>query len=275
MKPAPFDYARPDSLDEAVELAAQHGSDARFLAGGQSLIAMLNMRVSTPSLLIDISNINDSSHITETSSDLVVGCGVRQATLEKWPALAQQQPLIAEALPWVGHVQTRSRGTVCGSIAHADPASELPLCLATLSGQITLRSQRETRTLSGRQFFRGTLQTARRDDELIVDIRLPRLPDGTGTAFNEMAIRHGDFAIVAVAAVATADGLTIGIGGAGTRPEIRDWPAIEDTALDDALNELAWSIDCQDDLHASARYRRHLIRVLGKRTIEEAMSCRS
>ena len=275
MKPAPFDYARPVTLDEAVQLAAQHGPDASYLAGGQSLIAMLNTRVATPSLLIDIGGLSNGGDISETESDVTVGCVTRQVTLEHWPALAQALPLIAKALPWVGHVQTRSRGTICGSIAQADPSSELPLCLAVLDGEVTLKSVRGMRRISGRAFFRGVLQTAREDDELIAEIRFPKLAVGTGTAFNEMALRHGDFAIIAVAVVARPNGMSLGIAGAGTRPEVRDWPVLEGSALDDALNELAWSIDCQDDVHASARYRRHLIRTLGKRTVEEAMACRS
>lgn len=275
MKPAPFDYVRPSDIDDLLDLLATHGADARILAGGQSMIAMLNMRVATPRLLIDIGGLRDMDYIRDNGDYIAVGCATRQATLERWPQLAQKLPLIAKALPWVGHVQTRSCGTVCGSIAHADPSSELPLCLALLDGQVVLRSRRASRTVAARDFFAGALQTTRRDDELIVEIRFPVSPESAGAAFQEMAIRHGDFAIIAAGAVARADGVSLAIGGGGDYPVVKRLSLLDGDALKVALNELAWSLDCQDDLHATAAYRRHLIRVLGQRTIEEAIACRS
>ena len=183
MKPAPFDYLRPDSISEAVDCAAEYGADARYLAGGQSLVAMLNMRVATPNVLIDVGALPDASYIRLTDSHVAIGCATRQAELERWPQLRRELPLVAQALPWVGHYQTRSRGTVCGSIAHADPSSELPLCLALLDGEVELLSRRSRRTISGRDFFLGVLQTARKDEELISEVRLPRAAPGHGTAF--------------------------------------------------------------------------------------------
>ena len=198
-----------------------------------------------------------------------------EETLERWPLLEQKLPLIAKALPWVGHVQTRSRGTVCGSLAHADPSSELPLCLALLCGHVVLRSRRSSRVLAATDFFAGALQTTRRDDELIEEVRFPIRPDATGVAFHEMAIRHGDFAIIAVGAVADADGVSVAVGGGADYPVVKRLPLLEGDALEAALNALAWSLDCQDDLHATAAYRRHLVRGLGQKTIEEAIACRS
>ncbi|MGI9476688.1 MAG: FAD binding domain-containing protein [Hyphomicrobiaceae bacterium] len=275
MKPAPFDYVRPSDIGEVLDLLARHGSDARILAGGQSMMAMLNMRVATPKLLIDIGGLRDLDYIREAGDHIAIGCATRQSTLERWPHLEQKLPLIAKALPWVGHVQTRSRGTVCGSLAHADPSSELPLCLALLRGHVVLRSRRASRVLAAADFFAGALQTTRRDDELIEEVRFPVRPDATGVAFHEMAIRHGDFAIIAVGAVADAVGVSVGVGGGADYPVVKRLQLLEGDALEAALNALAWSLDCQDDLHATAAYRRHLVRGLGQKTIEEAIACRS
>ena len=275
VKPPPFDYIRPNTLAEGLELIGKYGADARILAGGQSLIAMLNMRVAAPKLLIDINGLTDEAYIRDDGDAIAIGCATRQAVLERWPTLAQRLPLIAKALPYVGHAQTRSRGTVCGSIAHADPSSELPLCLALLDGQVVLRNRRRSRTVPARDFFSGVLQTTRLDDEMITEIRLPVPPGNTGAAFNEMAIRHGDFAIIAVGALVDTTHVRVAIGGGDDFPVVKRLPLSGEAALQEALNDLARSLDCQDDLHATATYRRHLIRVLGQRTIEEAIACRS
>lgn len=275
MKPAPFDYVRPASFAEAADCVREHGGDARVLAGGQSLIAMLNTRVAKPNMLVDISQLGDANYINAARDHVAIGCATRQCDLEHWSDLRAELPLLDMALPWIGHAQTRSRGTVCGSIAHADPSSELPLCISLLNGTVVLRSGASSRHVPARDFFKGMLQTDRQDDEIIEEIRIPRCGDGSGAAFRETAVRHGDFAIVAVAVIARRDGLGIGIGGAADRPATRDWPLLEGAALEDALNELAWSLDCQDDLHATAAYRRKMIRSLGRLAIEEAVQCRS
>jgi len=275
MKPAPFDYLRPQTVEEGLAALAAHGEAARVLAGGQSLMAMLNMRLATPALVIDIGRLTALDGIAVEGDRLVVGAAVTQATLERWPGLAERAPLLAAALPWVGHLQTRNRGTVCGSIAHADPSAELPLCLAVLGGEVVLRRAQARRSMPADRFFTGMLTTARRADELIEAVRFPLKRPRAGYSFRELGLRHGDFAICAVAVVAEGDDVRIGIGGVADRPVVRDLAALGSDALDDALNELAWDLDAVDDAHASAAYRRGLVRILGRQAIEEARSCRS
>ncbi len=274
MKPAPFDYLRPDDEEETLEALAEAGDDARLLAGGQTLMPMLNMRLVEPGVLIDISRLVGRAGIEDGGEAIEVGAAATQAALETWPTLAERTPLLAQALPLLGHVQTRSRGTVCGSIAFADPSAELPLCLATLGGEVVLRSRAGTRTLSASEFQTGMLSTACREDEMVSAVRFPAAEPSAGYAFTEFARRHGDFAIVAIAVIARANGIRIGVGGVAEQPVVQDWPLLAGSALDDALNALAWSLDAADDVHASARYRRELVRRLGKQTVTAALEAR-
>lgn len=275
MKPASFDYLRPETPDEAVTALAEFGGDARILAGGQSLMAMLNMRLARPRLLVDIARLAPLSEIRVANGALVIGAAVTQAALEARPTLRKEAPLLALALPWVGHYQTRNRGTICGSIAHADPSAELPLCLLAVGGEVVLRSRRGRRNIAADDFLLGMLSTARRDDELIEAVRFPLHRSGTGAAFREVAQRHGDFALVACAALASKDGIRFAVGGVAPRPMARDWPAgFDGAALDDALNDFAWELGAIGDAHASARYRRELVRRIGRAVIEEARQCR-
>lgn len=266
MKPAAFDYIRADSADEAVALLAEYGDDARILAGGQSLMAILNMRLAQPKVLIDIHRAQDLYGI-EDNGGIRVRAAATQAALQRHAGLERTAPLLAQALPHLGHFQTRNRGTVCGSVAHADPSAELPLCLATLDGEVVLLSKRGRRTLKARAFFTGMLQTARAAGELIEEVRFPHRRDGERHGFIEVSMRHGDFAIVALAAVVSADGICLGVGGVADRPTVAHWPRLDGAALDDALNQLAWELGAQDDTHATAVYRRHLVRMLGRELI--------
>jgi len=268
MKPPALDYVRVDSAEEAVALLGEHGDDARVLAGGQSLIALLNMRLANPRLLIDISRAPDLDHVSATSV-LAVGAAVTQAAVEWRPHLAEEVPLLAQAFPHLGHFQTRNRGTVCGSIAHADPSAELPLVLSVLDGDVVLRSVKGRRIVKAEDFFTGMLVTARAPDELLEEVRFPRAAPGTRYGFTEVGMRHGDFAIVALAVAVSRSAIRFGVGGVGGRPVAADWPRLAGSALEDALNQLAWTLDAQDDHHASAQYRRHLVRTLGKRLVEE------
>ncbi len=274
MKPAPFDYVRADTLDEALQVLAHEGADARVIAGGQSLMPMLAMRLAKPSVLIDVMHLKTHAVPMMEGDAIVIPAAVRQAALMARPTLRTEQPLLAAALPWVGHYQTRARGTVCGSAAHADPSAEIPLCLVAAEGEIRLRSRKRARRVSAESFFAGMMMTERQDDELIEAVAFPNARAGTGYAFAEIGRRHGDFAIVACAAVVDATRMRLAVGGVADRPTARDWPLLDGGALDDALNELAWELDARDDVHASARYRRELVRRLGRKVLEEARSCR-
>lgn len=269
MKPAPFAYARPDTVEEALEVLAEHGPDARVLAGGQSLAAMLNMRLVRPRVLVDISALAALDTVALRGGAIEVGAAATQDRLARWPGLADQ-PLLGLALPWVGHWQTRQRGTVCGSLAHGDPSSELPLALAALGGEVVLRSRRGRRVVGAAAFQTGALRTDIRDDEAVVAARFPVAAPGTAAAFREVGPRHGDFAIVAAAAVADPDGATLAIGGVADTPAVRRLPRLADDALADALNEFAWELGGGTDMHATAEYRRALTRRLGAAVIREA-----
>jgi 2-furoyl-CoA dehydrogenase FAD binding subunit len=270
MKPAAFDYVRAETLDEALQVLRQEGSDARIIAGGQSLMAMLNMRLARPRTLIDIMRLPELARIDAKADTIMVGAGVRQAALLAWPELGRSLQLVALALPWTGHAQTRSRGTVCGSIAHADPSAELPLVLQALGGEVHLRSAKRRRRVAAREFFSGMMTTTRAEEELIEAVSFPAAQQRC--AFREVARRHGDFAIVAVAAVQTAAGVRLAIGGVADMPVARDFPQLEGSALDDALNAFAYELDARDDVHATARYRRDLVRLIGRDLVREVLS---
>lgn len=275
MKPRSFTYIRPADLEEAVQSLDRLRDDARILAGGQSLVPMMNFRLVEMKALIDISDLPALAYVREQDRTIEVGASTTQARLMAWPRLKELAPLLSMAMPYVGHYQTRSRGTVCGSIAHSDPSSELPLCLTTLGGSVVLRSKSGTRVLSGDEFQTGMLSTARRPDEIVAAIRFPQRAAGAGYAFTEVARRHGDFAICALAAVVTADAVRLGVGGVADKPTVRAWPLLADGEIDDALNDFAWDLGGTDDAHATASYRRELVRRLGRRVIEEATNART
>ena len=273
MKPRPFDYVRPDTVEEVLALLAEYGDDARILAGGQSLIPMLNLRLIDAAVLIDISRLAELGEIRDGPA-VEVGAAVTQNALLAWPPLAQRLPLVAAALPFVGHFQTRNKGTVCGSIAHADPSAELPLALAVYGGDVVLRSKaRGERVLSVSQFQKGMLATDREPDELITAVRFPTLP-GWGGGFREVARRHGDFAIVAVAGLFMGEWARVGVGGLIGRPVVAPVRAdvLRDHA-DDWFREWLDHFEGFDDLHASAAMRRDMCRKLIPEVMAEAQSC--
>ena len=269
MKPRPFDYIRPDTGEEVLALLAEYGDDARILAGGQSLVPMLNLRLIDPAALIDISRIAALDVIRDRGNIIEIGAAVTQNKLMAWPQLKLKLPLLAAALPFVGHFQTRNRGTICGSIAHADPSSEIPLALAVVGGAVVLRSQRGERVLPAEAFQQDMLTTARAPDELIAAVRFPVI-EGKGTAFDEVARRHGDFAIIALAAIADQRGSAVlGVGGMAGRPMLR---SIDGDAAG-AIAAWAEELEGYEDLHASAALRRDLLRNLGPRVVAEAIRC--
>jgi len=283
MKPVAFEYCRPDTVEEALDLLKEFGSDASIISGGLSLGAMLNMRLVRPKALIDINGLGELADIKAGDATIRTGTLIRQAGAMEMPVLMSGVPLLAKALPYVGHYQIRSRGTLGGSVAHADPSAEIPLTLVTLSGAVTLRSPGGSREVPAREFFQGLLTTDRRADELVTGLTWPIRRDLTGYAFEELAQRHGDFAITAVAAEATVAGdgsiadVSFGLGGVEDRPFVAATagfvgkPATAATASDIA-NTIAETIDPMVDLQANADYRRQLVRVLGTRTLTAAFN---
>jgi CO/xanthine dehydrogenase FAD-binding subunit len=266
MKPPPFAYHRPDTREAVDRLLAEHGDEAKILAGGQSLIPILNMRLSAPARLIDINGLRDEP------AEPVVDDGavhfaplVRQAAVEHWPQLATHAPAIGEALSYTAHPAIRSRGTVVGSVAHADPSAELPAALLALDGEVRCRSADGMRTIAAREFFVGALETALRPGEWVDRVSVPAQRAGFGYAVEEFARRHGDYAICGVVAAARRGaGVTLvhfGIGDVPLRTELED--------VDELPDALA-GVEFSGDLHATADYRRHLAQVLGKRAAGRA-----
>lgn len=283
MKPAPFRYLRPDTIAEAVDVLGRYGEEARVLAGGQSLGAMLNLRLATPAVLVDILGIEALRHIEDRGAYIAVGATVGQTDAINNALVRDRLPLLALALPFVGHYQTRNRGTVGGSVAHADPSAEIPLALLALGGAVLLQSRRGTREVAADAFFRGPLVTARRADEIVVETRWPAPAGHWGYAFQEMAIREGDFAITASAcAVRLADDgaisqLAIGYAGVGDRPLRADTGPLlgarpRDVTRADVAGLAVPDVRPRDDLHATAAYRRHLVGLLGWRALRAALT---
>lgn len=274
MKPPAFDYARPDTIDEALALLAEYGPDATPLAGGMSLGAMLNMRLVRPGIVIDLNQVPGLAEIKITNGTVTTGARVRQAA-----AFSAGVPILSLALPHVGHFQTRNRGTLGGSVAHADPSAEIPLCLVACGGAVVLTSKRGERSVPAAEFFHGPLTTARAPDELLTGLIWPRAA-GAADGFAEIAQRRGDFAIAAAAARATVQNGTIhslnfALGGIEDRPrpfdtsEFQGAPASPETAREISAQAAAGA-EPVTDLQANADYRRHLAGLLGARAIQQA-----
>lgn len=218
MKPAPFEYDAPESVEQALELLARYGDDAKVLAGGQSLVPLLNFRLARPERLVDVNGIAELAYVRESNGRLKLGALTRTATLERSELVAERWPLLREAVRYAGHPQIRSRGTVGGSVAHADPAAELPVALTALDARFAVRSTRGTRTLSPGELFAGFLTTTLAPDELIVEIDVPPLPPGAGTAFVEYSRVHGDFALAGAAVAVSPDRAAVALLGAAPTP---------------------------------------------------------
>lgn len=287
MKPAPFRYHAPESLDEALELLAEHGEEAKVLAGGQSLVPTLNFRLARPAVLVDLNRIAALDYVeAESDGGLRVGAMTRQRAVERSPLVMERAPLVAETMPFVAHPQIRNRGTFGGSLAHADPAAELPAVALALDAELVLRVSGGERRLRARDFFVGLFATALAPGELLVEVRLPQLPTGAGCAFVEMARRHGDYALVGVAAcvelgedervrAARVALLSVGEGPVeahqACRTLIGERPVEE--ALVAAADEAATTdVDPPSDIHATSAYRRHLTRLLVRRALHTAVA---
>jgi CO/xanthine dehydrogenase FAD-binding subunit len=226
MKPAPFEYDAPESVEEALELLARYGDDAKVLAGGQSLVPLLNFRLARPERLVDINRIDELAHLRADGDRLKIGALTRTAQLERSELVAERWPILREAVRLAGHPQIRSRGTVGGSVAHADPAAELPVVLTALEARFVVRSLRGTRTVEARDLFVGYLTTTLEPDELLVEIDVPPLPTGAGAAFVEYARVHGDFALAGAAVVVSRDRTAVTLLGAGPTP-VADAAAVD------------------------------------------------
>ena len=259
MKPPAFDYVRPESVEEALAELARGGEDAKPLAGGQSLVPLLNMRLARPTLLVDVNRVSGLDDVLRQNGSMRVGATVRQAQL---PGL----PLVREALPHVGHAATRNRGTVGGSIAHADPSGELGVCLVALGGSVVVEGPHGRREIAAEDFVTGTYATALEPGELVVETVWPAHEGGC--AFEELALRHGDFALAMCAVVAAGDELRVALGSVVDRPTLVVCPPDADEAAELA----AAAADPVETMHATAGYRRHATRVLVRRAAGRALA---
>ena len=279
MKPAPFAYTKAKTLKEAVTLLAKHKDDARLLAGGQSLIATLNMRLSAPDLLIDINGIKNLNGIAKKGKYVEIGALARHAQVEHSDVIAKHAPLITLAMPHIGHPAIRNRGTFGGSIAFADPAAELPACLLALGGEIDIAGPRGKRKVKADAFFKGLFETALRPQEMITAIRIPAADKATRVGFAELVRRHGDYAIVGLAASARGNGKGLadvrlayfGVGDTPVRARKAE-AALAAGDVDAAVKAL--DLDPHDDVQATAKTKKHLAGVLLRRVAKQLMEAR-
>jgi len=286
MKPAPFAYFAPHNLDEALDLLAQHGSTGKVLAGGQSLIPTMNFRLAQPAALVDINRVAELAFVEEEAGGgLRIGAMTRQRTLERSTAVGRCAPLLHDAMPYIAHVQIRNRGTIGGSLAHADPAAELPAVMVALDARMRLQSRHGTRWVNAADFYIGLFTTALNEDELLVEIEIPAQPARSGWSIQELARRHGDYAIVGVAATVRLDEsgaccaarLVYFSVGEGPTPAPRAAALLRGERLTATTIAAAARVAAQEeidplgDIHATPAYRRHLVDVLGRRALTEAI----
>ena len=286
MKPAAFEYYRPRTLGEALSLLAEYGEDAKPLAGGQSLIPAMNFRLATPAVLIDLNDLVELSYVRNGSGTVRIGSMTRQSLIERDPMVSATAALVTEAMPYVAHRAIRNRGTVGGSLAHADPAAELPAVMMALNARLTVSGTTESREVPAAEFFTGLFTTAIQPGELLTEVTIPPQPPNSGHAFEEISRRHGDFALVGVAAVVQLDGSGLCAGARIALLSVGDRAMLATHAeevlvghqpspeLTRAAAEAASAkdIDPSTDIHASARYRRQLAAVLTRRVLDRAFA---
>ena len=282
MKLPPVDYEAPKTVSEAVDLLAEHGDEASVLAGGQSLIPLLALRLAHPAVLIDINGIDELSGVSATDGHVAIGAMTREYVAEESETVADALPLLAAALPLIGHEAIRSRGTVGGSLAHADPAAELPAVARALDAEFVVRGPSGERVVPAAEWFEGYLMTSRRPDELLVEARFPAARPGTGVSFQEVARRHGDFAIVGLAASLTISEGAIsdarlaftGVSDVPVRAVdaedllVGERPSTE--LFDEAARRATGDLDPPADLHGSSDYRKRVAAALVRRALREA-----
>jgi aerobic carbon-monoxide dehydrogenase medium subunit len=284
VKPAAFEYFAPAAVEEAVELLAEHGDGAKVLAGGQSLVPLMNMRLARPAVIVDINRLRTLDYIRDDGEALRLGALTRQRTAERSPAVAERCPLLRDALRFVGHPQIRNRGTIGGSIAHADPAAELTAVLAALGGEVTVQGPRGRRVIAAPDLFVTYLTTSLDPRELLVEVRLPALPPRAGWSWMEIARRHGDFALAGVGVVLAERGgviaeARIGLTGVGPTPvrageaeRLLAGRSASPALWEDAAQAVRAAIEPEGDIHASGEYRKHVAGVLTRRALAEATS---
>ena len=282
MKPSPLRLARPRSLEEALALLAEHGDDAKVIAGGQSLVPLLNFRLAAPAVLVDLNRVPALAMVDIAGDSVRVGALCSQRDLERHAAALDACPLLRLALPFVGHVATRNRGTVGGSIAHADAAAELPLLLQTLAGEVEVTGQSGARLVPSEEFLVSHLTSCLEPDEIVTEVRFPVTGAGWGVGFAEVAPRHGDYAVCAVACALRVEAgvvaeARLGAGAVSDRPLRLDaaeralvGSRCEPAALESAAGDARGAVDPSDGMHASAEYRRHLTGVLARRASQRA-----
>jgi aerobic carbon-monoxide dehydrogenase medium subunit len=283
MKPPNFEYLVARTQSEACAMLAEHGDRAKVLAGGQSLIPLLNFRLAQPELVVDINRLSELDYVRDWDGGLAVGALTRQHVIESLPVVRQRCPVLAEACHLIGHLPIRHRGTVGGNLAHADPASELPALMLALDAELSLAGQSGRRTLGAEQFFTGALQTALQPGELLTEVRIPGLPPRTGGAFVEIARRSGDYALVGVAAIVTLNQVgrcqrarvaLCGVGPTPMRVQAAEQVLLGEVASGEVLAEAARraadATDPPTDIHASAAFRRKLAQYTARQAIELA-----
>jgi carbon-monoxide dehydrogenase medium subunit len=285
MKPAAFEYFAPESLDEALALLGKHSANAKLLAGGQSFVPMANFRVLRPEVVIDLNRIASLGFIAERDGDVAIGAMTRHRAVERSELVRKRCPLIAHAVPNIGHAVIRNRGTIGGSLSHADPAAEWPVVAIALGATMVARGPRGERLIAAKDFFVGLLTTAIAEDEILVEIRFPAAPARTGAEFLEISRRHGDFALVSVGAQVTLSGagaieeVRLALGGVGPFPFdaralakllVGSKPQASD--LEALGAEVAAGIEPPSDLHASAEYRKEVAAVLVVRALRTALA---
>lgn len=283
MKPPKFEYYKPATLEEALNLLEEAGDDGKIIAGGQSLVPIMNMRLASPKCLIDINGLEELSYIKNEDNTLKIGTLTRQSDVEQSEMVANVCGLLAEAITQIGHVQTRNRGTIGGSIVHADPSAELPLALLTLNGSVQITSKDEVRTVAAEDFFITYLTTDIMPTEVLTEVTIPLMEEKSGYSFQEIARRHGDFALVAAACHMTVDdeglitAVRLALGGVeaiplliGDAEDILTGEQLSDSLLAQVTESVEMESDPESDLHASSEYRTHLAKVLTKRVLTQA-----